>query len=64
MLRTANRLAIAGTVFLAVGMTAALFLVTDIVFHWAFTIVLMTLVAVLFAWFWYGLPLSRRLQRR
>ena len=64
MLRTSNRLAIAGTVCLAVGMTAALFLVTDIVFHWAFTIVLTTLIAVLFAWFWYGLPLSRRLQRR
>jgi hypothetical protein len=64
MLRTANRLAIAGTAFLAAGMTAALFLVTDIVFHWAFTIVLTTLVAVLFAWFWYGLPLSRRFQRR
>ncbi len=64
MLRTANRLAIAGTLFLAAGMTAALFLVTDIVFHWTFTIVLTTLVAVLFAWFWYGLPLSRRFQQR
>jgi predicted membrane channel-forming protein YqfA (hemolysin III family) len=64
LLRTANRLAIAGTIFLAVGMTAALFLVTDIVFHWTFTIVLTTLVGLLFAWFWYGLPLARRLQRR
>ena len=64
MLRTSNRLAIAGTVCLAVGMTAALFLVTDIVFHWAFTIVLTTLVGVAFAWFWYGLPLARRVDQR
>ena len=64
MLRTSNRLAIAGTVCLAVGMTAALFLVTDIVFHWAFTIVLTTLVGAAFAWFWYGLPLMRRVEQR
>jgi predicted membrane channel-forming protein YqfA (hemolysin III family) len=64
LLRTSNRLAITGTVFLAAGMTAAIFLVTDIVFHWTFTIVLTTLVGFLFAWFWYTLPLIRRLQRR
>jgi len=64
MLRTSNRLAIAGTVCLAVGMTAALFLVTDIVFHWGFTIVLTTLVGAAFAWFWFGLPLMRRVDQR
>ena len=37
MLVTANRLAIAGAVFLAAGMTAAVFLITDVLFdnEWA-----------------------------
>jgi Family of unknown function (DUF6328) len=59
MLRTANRLAIAGTVFLAIGMTAAVFLITDILFHAWWAGLTAALVAAGFAWFWYGLPLVR-----
>ena len=62
LLRTSNRLAIGGTGFLALGMTAAVFLVTDLVFHWGVTIVVTALVALAFGWFWYALPLSRRVR--
>jgi hypothetical protein len=56
MLRTANTLAIAGTVFLAIGMTAAVFLITDILFRAWWAGLTAALVAAGFAWFWYGLP--------
>jgi hypothetical protein len=60
LLRVSNRLAIAGTLFLAVGMTAAVFLITDLLFHVTVTGVVTAVTAGLFAWFWYGLPLLRR----
>ena len=60
MLRTANTLAIAGTVFLAIGMTAAVFLIADILFRAWWAALTTALVAGGFAWFWYGLPLLRR----
>jgi uncharacterized protein DUF6328 len=63
LLRTGNRLALGGTSFLAVGMTAAIFLVTDIVFHWAVTLTVTGAIACAFAWFWYALPLWRRVER-
>jgi hypothetical protein len=62
MLQTANRLAIAGTVFLAVAMTSAVYLVTDLVFQPALTVIVTALAAVTFGWFWYGLPLIRKAQ--
>jgi hypothetical protein len=60
MLRTSNRLAIAGTLFLALGMTAAVFLIADILFKAWWAALTTALIAGCFAWFWYGLPLSRR----
>jgi Family of unknown function (DUF6328) len=60
MLRTSNRLAIAGTIFLALGMTAAVFLISDILFRAWWAALTTALVGGAFAWFWYGLPLSRR----
>jgi hypothetical protein len=60
MLRRANVLAIAGTVFLAVGMTAVVFLIGDILFSGWWAGLTAALVAGGFAWFWYGLPLIRR----
>jgi hypothetical protein len=60
MLHTANRLSIAGTVFLAIAMTSAVYLITDLVFNAAVTAVVTALTAATFAWFWYGLPLSRK----
>jgi hypothetical protein len=63
LLETSNRLVIGGTGFLALGMTAAIFLVTDIVFHWTVTVVVTGLIALAFGVFWYGLPLWRRFER-
>jgi hypothetical protein len=60
MLRTSNRLAIAGTVFLALGMTAVVFLIGDILFKGLWAAVTSAAIAGGFAWFWYGLPLSRK----
>jgi hypothetical protein len=64
LLRRANRLAIAGTVFLAVGMTAAVWLVTDFLFQRALTASVVALLVLCFAWFWYGMPLLRELRDR
>jgi amino acid transporter len=63
LLRTSNRLAIAGTGCVAVGMTAAVYLVTDTVFGALVSGIVTSVVAVVFAWFWYGLPLWRRVER-
>jgi hypothetical protein len=60
ILRTANQLAIAGTGFLALGMTAAVFLIGDILFKGWWAALTAALVAGGFAWFWFGVPLLRR----
>jgi hypothetical protein len=60
LLRVSNRLAIAGTVCLALGMTAAVFLITDLVYKSTATAIVTALTAGAFGWFWYGLPLVHR----
>ena len=60
ILRTSNRLAIAGTVFLAAAVVAVVYLVTDLIFGLVATVLATTLSAVMFGWLWYGLPLVRR----
>ena len=62
MIRTANRLAIAGTVCLAVGISCALFFVTDFLFRSPVPSLLTALVAAVIAVFWYALPLARELR--
>ena len=62
MIRTANRLSIVGTVFLALAMTSAVYLITDLVFNAPVTVIVTALTAATFAWFWYGLALTRRAQ--
>jgi predicted membrane channel-forming protein YqfA (hemolysin III family) len=64
MLRTSNRLAIAGMVFLSLALVGAAFLVTDLLFHPAAAAVVTAAVAIFFAWFWWALPLSRKLRDR
>jgi hypothetical protein len=60
ILRTSNRMAIAGTAFLAAAIVAVVYLVTDLIYG-VFTSVVVTLAAaVMFAWLWYALPLVRR----
>jgi predicted membrane channel-forming protein YqfA (hemolysin III family) len=62
MLETANRLSIGGMVFLTLALVCAAFLVTDLIFHATMAAVVTALVAGFFVWFWWGLPLTRRLQ--
>jgi predicted membrane channel-forming protein YqfA (hemolysin III family) len=60
MLRTANRLAIAGSFFLATSMTCAILLVGDYLFaRWA-AVLATVITAFGFATLWFGLPLARR----
>jgi hypothetical protein len=62
MLEASNRLAIAGTVFLALAMTAVLFLVTDVLFEAGAAALTAGVAAGLFAFLWFALPLWRRLR--
>ncbi len=59
MLVTANRLAIAGAVFLAAGMTAAVFLITDVLFDNEWAALVAAVIGGTFAWLWFGLALVR-----
>ena len=60
MLVTSNRLAIAGTVVLALAMVAVVFLIADVLYGGWVVAVTTVVIAGLFAWFWYALPLVRR----
>jgi predicted membrane channel-forming protein YqfA (hemolysin III family) len=62
MLTTANRLSIGGMVFLTAALVSATFLVTDLMFHATAAAAVTAAVGGIFAWFWWGLPLWRRLQ--
>jgi hypothetical protein len=64
LLVVSNRLAIAGTVFLALAMTGAVFVVTDVLFESASAGLIAAGNAVVFAWFWYAMPLLRRTRER
>jgi hypothetical protein len=59
MIVIANRLAIAGTVCLAIGISCALFFVTDFLFRSPVPALVTALVAGTIAVLWYGLPLYR-----
>jgi hypothetical protein len=56
----ANKLAIAGLSFLALAMTGAIMLITNVLFGTAATIVTSGLALTMFAVFWAALPLQRR----
>jgi uncharacterized protein DUF6328 len=60
LVRIANRAAIVGLGFLALAMTGVVLLVTDFLFSTAVMVVCTTFAALMFATFWYGLPLLRR----
>jgi Family of unknown function (DUF6328) len=56
----ANRMAIVGLGFLALAMTGVVLLVTDFLFSTVVTVVCTAFAALMFATFWYALPLQRR----
>jgi len=64
LLVVSNRLAIAGTTFLALSISGTVFVVTDMLFDKTSAAVVAGLTAAFFGWFWYGMPLLRRLTSR
>jgi hypothetical protein len=63
MLITSNRLAISGMALLALALAGAVYLVTDLIFESAAAVALVTAATLAFLfWFWYGLPLMRRVR--
>jgi hypothetical protein len=60
MLFTANRLAIAGTTLLALGIATSVYVVVSFLYGPGVGGGLAGAVAALLAWLWYGLPLVRR----
>jgi hypothetical protein len=60
ILMTSNRLSIAGLAFLAVAMTGAIVLVTDVLYGPLATLIAGLATALMFAFFWALIPLSRR----
>ena len=59
LLVVANRQAIIGAVLLALAMSGATFLVTDVLFAVTSAAIVTGCVAALFAWLWFGWPLLR-----
>jgi Family of unknown function (DUF6328) len=63
LLVVSNALAIAGTSFLALAIAGAVFLVSDILFRTTAAALLTAATAAFFGWFWYAMPLLRRMSR-
>jgi hypothetical protein len=63
LLRRANVLAISGTFFLALSVTGAVWVVTDVIYAQAPTALVTAGVAGLFAWVWFAAPLIRRARK-
>jgi hypothetical protein len=62
LILVANRLSIAGMGFLALAMTGAIMLITDVLFGTVATIVFSTAALAMFAVLWALLPLRRRVR--
>jgi Family of unknown function (DUF6328) len=56
-----NRFSIIGLFFLALAMTGAVMLITDVLFGTAATVAMTAATILVFGFFWFGLPLQRRL---
>jgi hypothetical protein len=62
MLETGNRLLIAGTVCLGVAISASAFLVAELLYGGLVGGLIAAGAALVLAWFWYGIPVSRKLR--
>ena len=62
LIHTANRLMIAGLAFLALAMTGAVLLITDVLFGSTATVITASATLLLFVVFWLALPLRRRIK--
>lgn len=63
LLRTGNRLTLAGLTALLLAMAQAIWLVTDVLYGVAAASAIAAATVVTFAWLWYGLALRRSLTR-
>lgn len=59
---SANRMAVTGLTFLALAMSGTVFLISDVLFGVPLAVAFAAGIVGLFLWFWYGLPLSRRMR--
>ena len=62
MLRTSNRFVLGGSLLLGVAIASVTFLVTDLVFGNPAGATAAAIAAVVVGWFWFGLPLSRKVR--
>lgn len=60
MLRSSNRLFLAGTALLGVAIATVAFLIADVLFGEAVGAISATVTGVVIAGFWFGLPLGRK----
>ncbi|MGH2661782.1 MAG: DUF6328 family protein [Actinomycetota bacterium] len=64
LLVTSTRLSITGSVFLSLSIAGAVFLIGDFMFGAGVAAEFTASIAALLAWFWFGLPLVRKLRDR
>jgi Family of unknown function (DUF6328) len=62
LIRTSNRFAIVGTIFLALSITCAASLITELLFGPAAAFGVAAAILLLIGWAWYAIPLSRRVR--
>ncbi|MCW2725991.1 MAG: hypothetical protein JWN35_2912 [Frankiales bacterium] len=62
IVRVSNRLALAGTIFLWLSMTAVLLLVSDVLFHGTAAVIVATTFGAATGLLWFVPPLVRRLE--
>jgi hypothetical protein len=62
MIAAQDHFAIGGLVFLAIAMGGAVFVIFDVLFGVLVATILSVALMLVFGWFWYALPLSRRLR--
>jgi hypothetical protein len=60
----ANKLTIVGLGFLALAMSGVVWLITDLLYGATATAVAASATLILFAIFWYAIPIVRRLRHR
>jgi hypothetical protein len=64
MLETSTRLSLIGLSFLAFSITGTVFLISDVMFGVGAAGLTAGIIAGLLVWFWFGLPLTRKLTER
>jgi hypothetical protein len=62
LISTSTRLTIVGIFFLALAVAGAVYLIGDVMFGAGVAAVSTAVIAALLIWFWFGLPLSRKVR--